>query len=423
MDCFSPIREQIRPIWPLHSLLTEFGSNDVRAGGARFDFAYEALPVRHLRALAEDVLLRLKLLLQMPDPQSRVSVASYAVSLQPRSARLWAPFALLVLLSMGFGLSGCGQEEEQAGLGKRFVPIGQSAPKGGGRYQVGKSYEINGVRYSPHEDLTYDRTGKASWYGSLFHGRLTANGEIFDMARLSAAHPTLPLPVYVEVTNLDNERRAVVRVNDRGPFRKGRLIDLSRRSAEVLGFKRAGTARVRVRYLRRAPLDGDDRFERDYLGTKGYSQYAAKAEPDAGPEVVIAVGPPGPPPAPPLPDRPDRSPYIQQARSAAASPETIGSIPRQAQSGLKNSELNVTAEPRAAPMIQAGTFVKRANAERARGTLAGIAPVRVTEVSGEGAQMFYRIEVGPFNDGIEAATVLSRVTDAGYADAKIVENN
>lgn len=123
---------------------------------------------------------------------------------------------------------------------------------------VGRPYQVAGNWYRPEENPNYDQTGKASWYGPNFHGRLTANGEIFDQFHLSAAHPTLPLPSYVRVENLDNGRSVIVRVNDRGPFSDDRLIDVSQRTAEVLGFINNGTANVHVTYVGRAPLEGDD---------------------------------------------------------------------------------------------------------------------------------------------------------------------
>ena len=123
---------------------------------------------------------------------------------------------------------------------------------------VGQPYRIAGRWYRPAENRNYNETGTASWYGPNFHGRQTANGEVFDQFALSAAHPTLPLPSYVRVKNPANGRSITVRVNDRGPFSNNRLIDLSRRSAEVLGFIHAGTARVQVTYIGRAPVDGDD---------------------------------------------------------------------------------------------------------------------------------------------------------------------
>ena len=140
----------------------------------------------------------------------------------------------------------------------RVVAMGQPVPKGGGTYRVGKPYVVAGKTYVPAEPSSYKTEGLASWYGDDFHGRLTANGEVFDMHSIAAAHPTLPMPSYVRVTNLNNGRSMVVRVNDRGPFHGNRVIDVSQRAADLLGFKRRGTARVRVEYVGRAPLEGSD---------------------------------------------------------------------------------------------------------------------------------------------------------------------
>ncbi len=131
-------------------------------------------------------------------------------------------------------------------------------PKGGGFYRVGEPYVIAGRTYVPREDPNYRAEGIASWYGDWFHGRLTANGERYDMHALSAAHPTLPLPSYVRVTNLDNNLSLVVRVNDRGPFHDGRIIDMSVKAAKLLGFYQRGLARVHVEYLGPARLEGSD---------------------------------------------------------------------------------------------------------------------------------------------------------------------
>ncbi|MGY6708100.1 MAG: septal ring lytic transglycosylase RlpA family protein [Rhizobiaceae bacterium] len=130
--------------------------------------------------------------------------------------------------------------------------------RGGGRDHLGRPYQIRGQWYHPKEDPNYRKTGQASWYGSAFHGRMTANGEVYDMHHLTAAHPTMPLPSYARVTNLEDGTSLVVRVNDRGPFVNGRIIDLSRRSAQLLGTKGSGVARVEVEYLGRAPLHGQD---------------------------------------------------------------------------------------------------------------------------------------------------------------------
>lgn len=140
----------------------------------------------------------------------------------------------------------------------RVVAFGEPVPKGGGVYRVGKPYTVAGKVYVPEEDVNYRAEGLASWYGDDFHGRLTANGEVFDMASLTAAHPTLPMPCYARVTNLSNGKSLIVRVNDRGPYHNNRLIDVSNKAAELLDFKGNGVARVRVEYVGRAPLEGSD---------------------------------------------------------------------------------------------------------------------------------------------------------------------
>src|SRR5438874_6753657 len=140
----------------------------------------------------------------------------------------------------------------------RVVGFGEAVPKGGGTYRVGKPYSVAGRVYVPEEDPNSREEGMACWYGEDFHGRLTASGEVFDMASLTAAHPTLPIPSYARVTNLRNEKSLVVRVNDRGPYHGNRLIDVSNKAAELLDFKSNGVAKVRVEYVGRAPLEGSD---------------------------------------------------------------------------------------------------------------------------------------------------------------------
>ncbi|WP_246723490.1 septal ring lytic transglycosylase RlpA family protein [Rhizobium sp. ARZ01] len=140
----------------------------------------------------------------------------------------------------------------------RVVREGQPVPKGGGRYQVGQPYQVRGKWYQPKEEPGYNKMGLASWYGSAFHGRYTANGEVYDKYHLSAAHPTFPLPSYARVTNLENGSSVIVRVNDRGPYSEGRIIDVSSKAAEMLDVKGKGTAKVRVQYVGKAPLDGHD---------------------------------------------------------------------------------------------------------------------------------------------------------------------
>src|SRR5882724_5107676 len=140
----------------------------------------------------------------------------------------------------------------------RVVEPGQPVPKGGGVYRVGKPYQVAGRTYTPEENARYRNEGLASWYGDDFHGRLTANGEVYDMEAISAAHPTMPMPSYARVTNLNTRKSLIVRVNDRGPYHANREIDLSAKAADLLGFRGHGIARVRVEYVGAAPLQGTD---------------------------------------------------------------------------------------------------------------------------------------------------------------------
>src|SRR5690349_8175623 len=168
----------------------------------------------------------------------------------------WSRAARAAMVLLGsLALAHCSSGSK---LSDRVVAEGEPVPKGGGSYSIGKPYNVNGRTYVPNENPSYRAEGVASWYGPDFHGRLTANGEIFDMHAISAAHPTLPIPSYVRVTNLDNERSMIVRVNDRGPYARGRLIDLSIGAAKALGFYGEGLAHVRVEYVGRAPIEGSD---------------------------------------------------------------------------------------------------------------------------------------------------------------------
>ena len=288
--------------------------------------------------------------------------------------------------------------------------------------------------------------GVASWYGELFHGRRTANGEIYDMERLSAASPTLPLPVYARVTNLANGRSLVVRVNDRGPYRSNRVMDVSRRSAELLGFRENGTARVRVQYLRPAPLNGDDSYERRYAANMPAGQIASRGkfgarEPVAVGSVDEEVG-----------RQSVRERRIASTRRPVREGDVLGAeseemLPLAAEEELQASEAPIerrraprpgkppltqaTAVAQSPPasseappgslLIQAGSFKSRDNADRAKTLLGGIAQVEVAPVEAGDATVF-RVRVGPFADRSEAAAALARVNEAGYAGARIVTN-
>jgi rare lipoprotein A (peptidoglycan hydrolase) len=177
-----------------------------------------------------------------------------------------------LLITVGCLLSGCASGPwPQYGERRPLVPHPT--------YKIGSPYTVQGVTYQPHVDLAYDETGLASWYGEAFNGQYTANGEVFDLNQLTAAHPTLPLPSIVEVVNLENNRALRVRVNDRGPFAGGRILDVSRRVADLLGFERAGTTRVRVRILKDESLEAEAAAERGIVSNGGGGLYAAAALP------------------------------------------------------------------------------------------------------------------------------------------------
>lgn len=343
--------------------------------------------------------------------------------------------SLILIACVGASVVACRSGNGER-LGERVIPLGQPVPKGGGSYVTGSAYQVDGVWYQPREDPTYDRVGMASWYGELFHGRRTANGEIYDMDRLSAASTTLPLPVYARVTNLANRRSIIVRVNDRGPYASDRIMDVSRRSAELLGFRDGGTARVRVQYLARAPLNGDDSYERRYLASQSWAQIASGERPRPAEGEPLAVGSLAGEtrPSPQRKTRvivPSSTVAIQSVPDRAAappSPQLRWQASAQAPAGQRLAReedplpaRGASGSPQGGLLIQAGSFKSADNAEKARRLLAGIAEVEVAPLQ-QGADTMFRVRLGPFADRGEATAALARVTEAGYAGAKIVAN-
>lgn len=290
-----------------------------------------------------------------------------------------------------------------AACGSAGGPV--SIPKGGGYYKVGNPYQISGTWYYPKEQPDYDETGIASWYGPTFYGKQTANGEIFDASSMSAAHRTLPMPVNVRVTNLENGKSVIVRVNDRGPYAKGRIIDLSERAAQLLGYLRQGTARVRVTYIGRASLNG---------GPPPQDQTPlaiAKAVP-AAPTKKIDTGAldivPGTPVATAVQMAPLPSPAASAPPSPIASQEPTG-------------EVDKVAVPVATHLyVQAGAFSDYQNAMRLQSRLGGGASgLDISPIERNGVRL-YRVRMGPFNDVNEADSALSKLTSIGNNDAQIV---
>ena len=259
-------------------------------------------------------------------------------------------------------------------------------PSRQGTYKVGDPYQIDDIWYYPKENPDYRETGIASWYGKPFHGRSTANGEVYDMNGVTAAHKTLPLPTYVRVTNLENGRALTVRVNDRGPFVHGRIIDLSRRSAQLLGFEKNGVARVRVEAV---PSPDDVEIAAKPV-TPDSARFAVKAAP------VVAVQTAQLPPP--------------KGISEAPRPET----PKPRLNGTVVKELKPTRL-----YVQAGAFSFLKNAESLRQRLSGLADASVTPAQVDG-QDLYRVRVGPLASLEQADETLEKLINNGHIDARII---
>jgi rare lipoprotein A len=202
---------------------------------------------------------------------------------------------------LGLALANCASQERSAKVDPKYgvapspmvVSDGSEIPRGGGREMVGRPYTIAGRTYTPRRDDNYSREGLASWYGPGFHGRQTANGEVFDKYAVSAAHPTLPIPSYVRVTNLSNSRSLIVRVNDRGPFHGNRIIDVSKTVADALDFRSNGVARVKVDYVAPASTDGSD--DQILIATlRDDGRLAQLPDHDTRPGVMVASADPAP---------------------------------------------------------------------------------------------------------------------------------
>lgn len=187
----------------------------------------------------------------------------------------------LCIVTFGLlGLGACSSTDKLNKYGvktsKRVYSSKGSLPKKAGYYKVGKPYKVAGKWYYPREDKNYNKTGMASWYGDEFHGRKTANGEIFDMHAFTGAHKTLPLPSLVKVTNLSNGKTIIVRINDRGPYHGGRILDMSRAAANALGYRAKGLTKVRVEYYGKAAQHPDgDNAKIAALGGKPHASYSA----------------------------------------------------------------------------------------------------------------------------------------------------
>jgi rare lipoprotein A len=309
-----------------------------------------------------------------------------------------------------------------AGCAGRKPPIGADrggADVGPGGVKIGKPYQVGGVWYYPQAQPAYDETGIASWYGADFHGRQTANGERYDMNALTAAHKTLPMPSRVRVTNLENGRSIVLRINDRGPFAHGRVIDVSRRGAQLLGFDRVGTARVRVTLVDDA--DGGETAVASREEMPALPQGAVASEGLALPDGARQARPrqsqtsaAKPRPSAAREAQPPASEPRPVARAGVA-PGTVARLPvEQAEGAVQVLPVRPTRL-----FVQAGAFHLYNNANRLRAQLAGYGPTRITSIVVD-RQEFFRVRVGPLASVEAADQILNRVIAGGFTEARIV---
>ncbi len=310
----------------------------------------------------------------------------------------WRTFALTAVLF----LAACAEAELVSHAAKQ---VQQEPPAGeAGIYKVGNPYQVNGVWYYPKVDYGYRETGIASWYGPNFHGNLTANGEVFDQHQMTAAHRTLPMPSLVRVTNLDNGRSVEVRVNDRGPFKNGRIIDLSSRASELLGFQKAGTAKVLVEIL-----EPESRQLASLLQTRE----DAGSAPEAAPVIAVESSELGKevngaevPVQPQVTNVETAATVTEAVRAPLVEPQPDGKVTRRA---VRPTSI----------YVQAGAFLRRDNAVRLGARLAIFGPTSITE-SLQGSQRFFRVRLGPVRTVADADRLLASLIENGHKDARVV---
>lgn len=278
-----------------------------------------------------------------------------------------------LLLSFVLLLAACGQREFSAEENRKL-------------YKVGNPYSIGGQRYTPREDFAYDETGLASWYGPGFHRNNTANGEEFDKYALTAAHRTLPMPSMVRVTNLENGKQVTLRVNDRGPFAKGRIIDVSKKAADVLGFKNQGVAKVRVQFL---PQETAALFGGNHPSGKlpGSLQTYEIAEEPIQPKKT---------------ERRATSVIAYDANAAEMKPTPA------------------STRTSGSSMIQVGRFRLPANAKKVLKDVSRFGIANLKEIV-QDKERFYIVQLGPFTDASKAERALNTILDSGYPDAYLTK--
>ncbi|MBT5570502.1 MAG: septal ring lytic transglycosylase RlpA family protein [Alphaproteobacteria bacterium] len=321
--------------------------------------------------------------------------------MSPAFSRRPRPMRALAFLTIGaFALVGCAETEFLVHTAKQ-VRGGDTISTGDGRYKVGSPYQIKNVWYYPAEDYEYSETGIASWYGPNFHGKKTANGETYNQNDLTAAHRTLPMPSAVRVTNLENGRSIVLRINDRGPFARGRIIDVSRQGAQLLGFQKNGVAKVRVDVL------PDESRQLKVAAINGSSQQIPVS---ASPREVVVSRP--------LPAAQGQSPSTASAPAPVQAPVRAESLPPVAEPNL-SKEVEVLPVSPTGIYVQAGAFSRLENALRMRDQIYSMGPTQISRFAVSGTEI-YRVRIGPLDTVEMADATLTQVLGAGVSEAQLI---
>ena len=313
--------------------------------------------------------------------------------------KLKLPRRLCLGLSALLLLAGCASEPKE--FAYKNLPEEVAAIKAdGGVYKVGKPYTVLGQSYTPREDYDYVETGMASWYGDDFHNKRTANGEIYDMRAITAAHRTLPLPSIVRVTNLENGKSIIARVNDRGPYVKNRIIDLSEKGAELLGYKNKGVAKVKVEILER-----ESRAIKEAMLSPDNSSktYGDKLIPYSNRQTVQASAAP-----------------VRYEISRTNGRQPLKYTSEISLGANTSAAVNIPSAPSEGPyFVQVGAFADYDKAKRMAADMKRFGNVSIYEayLSREGV---YRVRLGAYADRGDAVKIMDRVLDYGHSDVTIV---
>ena len=315
--------------------------------------------------------------------------------------------SILLCIMCALALSACSSHHTDNSSGKRVYKHGKldpfagkgstyykgrgAIPFAGGKYQVGNSYQVAGRWFTPHEQPGYDKKGQASWYGEAFHKRKTSNGEWFDMNTMTAAHATLPLPSYAKVTNLENGKSVIVRINDRGPFVDTRILDVSKMAADRLGYRQKGIAKVRLQLIGPAPLNDNGAHHvmamNDALQAgASFNQLAQLSQANTVDVQVASV----------KKTKRKKIETVQQAEYVPPAPS------EQSSSGY---------------IVRVAVFHSLENAQTAYQELSGFGPAEIIKAVGANGPL-YRVQMGPFDNEQDSQSALQTAIASGYEDAR-----